>query len=66
MKQATWKIADRLNVSWHRMSIDHARFLTNDRIKIVGLFIDGCVNPMVRLHNAVYESIQLTIGEPED
>ena len=65
MKQATWKIADRLNVSWHRMSIDHARFSTNDRIKIVGLF-DGCVNPMVRLHNAVYENIQLTIGKLED
>ena len=66
MKQATWKIADRLNVSWNRMSIDHARFSTNDRIKIVGLFIDGCVNSMVRLHNAIYESIQLTIGRPED
>lgn len=48
------------------MSIDHARFSTNDRIKIVGLFIDGRVNSMVRLHNAIYESIQLTIGRPED
>jgi len=62
MKQATWKIADRLNVSWHRMGIDaRTKFSTQDKVNMIDLLINGCSEPMLELHDAMEQGVVMTL-----